>query len=86
MAMWPGGVVLAAVLLSVLAFAFAPGAPILALPIGLLVVAAGWLVNSSRNRRGIRGVRKMRGEARTASQDSDDIEFTDRDKQSLYTP
>ena len=84
--MWPGGVVLAAVVLSVAAFVFAPGAPFVAVPIALLVVLVGWLVNSSRNRRGVRGVRELRGKARTADPDSDEIEFTDRDKQSLHTP
>ena len=83
--MWPGGAILAAVLLSIPAFAFAPGAPFVAVPIALLVLGAGWLVKYSRDRRGIRGVREMRGKAQTADQDSDEIEFTDRDKQSLYT-
>ena len=83
--MWPGGAVLAAVLLSVAAFAFAPGAPFVAVPVALLVLGAGWLVKSSRDRRGLRGMREMRGKAQTADQDSDEIEFTDRDKQSLYT-
>jgi hypothetical protein len=83
--MWPGGVFLAAVLLSIAAFVFAPGAPFVAVPIALLVVAVGWLLNTSRNRRGVRGMRDLRGQAQTADQDSEDIEFTDRDKQSLYT-
>ena len=83
--MWPGGTILVAVLLSVVAFAFAPGAPFVAVPIALLVLGAGWLVKSSRDRRGIRGVRELRGKAQTADQDSEEIEFTDRDKQSLYT-
>lgn len=84
--MWPGGVVLAAVVLSVAAFVFAPGAPIVAVPLALIVIAVGFLVNSSRNRRGVRGVRELRGKAQTADADSQDIEFTDRDKQSLHTP
>jgi hypothetical protein len=84
--MWPGGVLLAAVVLSVAAFAFAPGAPFVAVPIALFVLVAGWLVNSSRSRRKVRGVRKLRGKAQTADKDSEEIEFTDRDKQSLYTP
>ena len=84
--MWPGGVVLAAVVLSVAAFAFAPGAPIVAIPVALIVIAVGFLVNSSRNRRGVRGVRELRGKAQTADAGSQDIEFTDRDKQSLHTP
>lgn len=83
--MWPGGAVLAAILLSVVAFAFAPGAPFVAVPIALLVLGAGWLVKTSRDRRGVRGVRELRGKAQTADQDSDEIEFTDRDKQSLYS-
>jgi hypothetical protein len=83
--MWPGGVVLAAVLLSVAAFVFAPGAPFVAVPVALFVVGVGWLVDRSRHRRGIRGVRELRGKAQTADQDSGDVEFTDRDKQSLYT-
>ena len=83
--MWPGGAVFAAILLSVVAFAFAPGAPFVAVPIALLVLGAGWLVKTSRNRRGVRGVRELRGKAQTADQDSDEIEFTDRDKQSLYS-
>lgn len=83
--MWPGGTVLAAVLLSIAAFAFAPGAPFVAIPIVLLVLGVGWLVKSSRDRRGIRGVRELRGKAQTADQDAGEIEFTDRDKQSLYT-
>lgn len=84
--MWPGGVVLAAVVLSIAAFVFAPGAPFVAVPVALLLVGVGFFVNSSRNRRNVRGVRELRGKAQTADQDSDDIEFTDRDKQSLYTP
>ena len=83
--MWPGGAVLAAVLLSIVAFAFAPGAPFVAIPVALIVLGAGWLVKSSRDRRGVRGMRELRGEAQTADQASDEIEFTDRDKQSLYT-
>ncbi len=83
--MWPGGAVLAAILLSVVAFAFAPGAPFVAVPVALLVLGAGWLVKTSRDRRGVRGVRELRGKAQTADQDSDEIEFTDRDKQSLYS-
>ena len=83
--MWPGGTILAAVLLSIVAFAFAPGAPFVAVPIALLVLGGGWLLKSSRDRRGIRGVRDMRGKAQTADQGSEEIEFTDRDKQSLYT-
>lgn len=83
--MWPGGVILAAVVLSVAAFVFAPGAPIVAVPVALMVVLAGWLVNSSRNRRNVRGVRELRGQAQTADKGSEEIEFTDRDKQSLYT-
>ena len=84
--MWPGGAVLAAVVLSIVAFAFAPGAPFVAVPIALFVLGAGWLVKSSRDRRGVRGMRDLRGKAETADQDSDEIEFTDRDKQSLHTP
>lgn len=83
--MWPGGVVLAAVLLSVVAFAFAPGAPFVGVPVALLVLGVGWLVKISRDRRGVRGVRELRGKAQTADQDSGEIEFTDRDKQSLYS-
>ena len=64
--MWPGGTILAAVLLSVVAFAFAPGAPFVAVPIALLVLGGGWLLKSSRDRRGIRGVRDMRGKAQTS--------------------
>ena len=55
--MWPGGAVLAAVLLSIVAFAFAPGAPFVAIPVALIVLGAGWLVKSSRDRRGVRGMR-----------------------------
>ena len=83
--MWPGGVILAALLLSVAAFVFAPGAPFLAVPVALLVVGVGWLLNSSRNRRRVGGVRDLRGKAQTADQGTEEIEFTDRDKQSLYT-
>ena len=84
--MWPGGVILAAVVLSIGAFAFAPGAPFVSVPVALLVLGVGWLLHQSRERRGIQGVRELRGQAQTAGQDSGEIEFTDRDKQSLYTP
>lgn len=83
--MWPGGIILGAVVLSIAAFAFAPGAPV-AVPVALVLVGVGFFVNHSRNRRKVQGVRELRGQAQTADQDSDDIEFTDRDKQSLYTP
>ena len=84
--MWPGGAILAAVILSIGAFAFAPGAPFVAVPVALLALGVGWLVHISRERHGVRGTRKLRGEAQTAGPDSGEIEFTDRDKQSLYTP
>ncbi len=83
--MWPGGAILAAVLLSVAAFALAPGAPFVSVPLALIVLAGGWLLSSSRNRRNVRGVRGLREQAQEADQESNEIEFTDRDKQSLYT-
>jgi hypothetical protein len=83
--MWPGGVVLAAVVLSVAAFVFAPGAPFVAVPVALIVLGVGWLLRTTRDRRKVGGVRNLREQAETAGSDSDEIEFTDRDKQSLYT-
>ena len=83
--MWPGGAILAALVLSVAAFAFAPGAPFVAVPVALIVLGAGWLLNTTRTRNEVEGVRNLRGEAQTADQGSEEIEFTDRDKQSLYT-
>jgi hypothetical protein len=73
-------------LLSVVAFGIVPGAPIIGVPIALLILGAGWVLRSTRNRRKVGGVREMREKAQTADQGSDEIEFTDRDKQSLYTP
>ena len=84
--MWAAGTVLGAILLSVIVFGIAPGAPLIGLPLVLLVLGAGFLLRSSRNRRKISGVREMREQAQTADQGSDEIEFTDRDKQSLYSP
>ena len=72
-------------MLSIVAFGLAPGAPLVAVPFVLVLLGVGWLVRSSRNRRNVSGVREMREKAQTADQDSDEIEFTDRDKQSLYT-
>ncbi len=83
--MWAAFVILGAVLLSVLAFGLAPGAPLVAVPFVLALLAAGWLMKRSRNRRKVAGVRGLREQAESADQDSDEIEFTDRDKQSLYT-
>ena len=72
-------------MLSIVAFGVAPGAPLVGVPIALLVLGVAWLVRSSRNRRNVKGVREIREQAQTADQDSDEIEFTERDKQSLYT-
>ncbi len=83
--MWAAGILLGAIVLSVVAFGVAPGAPLVALPFALLVLGIGFLLRSSRNRRKVSGVRNLREQAQTADQDSDEIEFTDRDKQSLYS-
>ncbi len=72
-------------MLSFVAFGLAPGAPLVGVPILLLVIGLGFFLRSSRNRRNVKGVREIREQAQTADQDSDEIEFTDRDKQSLYT-
>lgn len=72
-------------MLAFVAFGIAPGAPIVGIPIALLILGAGFLMRSSRNRRNVRGMRHIREQAQTADQDSEEIEFTDRDKQSLYT-
>ena len=83
--MWAVAVVLGGLLLSFVAFGLAPGAPLVGVPILLLVLGLGFFLRSSRNRRNVKGVREIREQAQTADQDSDEIEFTDRDKQSLYT-
>jgi hypothetical protein len=83
--MWPGGFIVIALLLSIAAIAFAPGAPWLALPLVLILLVVGWLMNTSRQRGKFGGVRGMREQAQTADQDSAEVEFSDRDKQSLYT-
>lgn len=83
--MWAAGIVLGAIVLSIVAFGLAPGAPLVGVPVLLLVLGAGWLLRASRNRRKVSGVRNLREQAQTADQDSDEIEFTDRDKQSLYS-
>jgi hypothetical protein len=84
--MWPGGFIIAALVLSVFAAAFAPGAPLLAVPLFLVLLAIGWINSRSRERRGVEGVRGLRGQAQAAHEASTEVQFTDRDKRSLHTP
>ena len=84
--MWPGGFILVAFVLSLFALAFAPGAPFVAVPVVLVLLAIGWLIHHSRERGRVGGVRDLRGQAQTADEAPGEVEFTDRDKQSLYTP
>lgn len=84
--MWPTGVILGALALSLIAFGVAPGAPIVSVPIVLLLLLIGWLLNMSRNRKKVEGVREMRTRGQMADEGAREVEFTDRDKESLYTP
>ncbi len=63
--------------LLVLASAFAFGAPVLAIPVLLVILVGGAMLSTARRRRSMRSVRDFR------EQPEQDVEFTDRDQQTL---
>jgi hypothetical protein len=66
------------VALPVMAFAFAGGAVIVALPVSMLAIATIGLLDFSRRRKRAGGVSRFREEAA-----SDKVEFTERDRETL---
>jgi type III secretory pathway component EscV len=71
-------VVAAAIIGLILGSALVPGAPIFALPIVAILIVALGAAEMRRRSADARSMQSFRGEA-----DSDPIEFTERDKQTL---
>ena len=68
------------VALPVMAFAFAGGAVIVALPVSVLAIAIIGLLDFTRRRKQAKGVTKFREQAK-----SDEIDFTERDRETLVS-
>jgi membrane protein implicated in regulation of membrane protease activity len=81
--MWGFGLIIVAVVAAVLVSAAAPVGLVVAAPVALILVAAGLLALKRQREGGLR-VKELRGEARRADRDAVDVEFTDRDRETLY--
>ena len=67
-----------------LALSLAGVAPFLfAIPLALIAVGVALFVTISRNRSGTGRMASLRGEARKADAEAGEVEFTDRDQQTL---
>ena len=78
--MWGITLVVAAFVLGLIAFSFAWGAPVLAVPVVLLGAAALGIADVRRRRQQIRQMHDFRESAKAES-----VEFTPRDKETLVS-
>jgi anti-sigma factor RsiW len=78
--MWGFTMVLGGVILALIAFAFAWGAPILALPIAFVAVLVIGAADFRRRRRQAKQMHHLRDEAKTGG-----VEFTERDQRTLVS-
>ena len=69
-----------ALALIAMSFAFAGGAVIVAVPLALVAVGTAAFVDAHRRRKNARSMQEHREEAKT-----DTVDFTARDRQTLYT-
>ncbi len=78
--MWAFGVILAALVVGITAFA----GWVFAAPLGLLGIAAIWFVRASRAKHAVKDVDRLREQTdRGAPLDKGGIEFTDKDRETL---
>jgi hypothetical protein len=77
-AVWGITLVVAAFVLGLIAFSFAIGAPVFAVPIVLVGIAAFGAIDFGRRRKQVRQMHEFRQEAKAES-----VEFTPRDKETL---
>jgi uncharacterized membrane protein len=78
--MWGISLVVAAFVLALIAFSFAWGAPVLAIPVVIAGAAVLGLADMRRRRQQVRQMNDFRESAKTES-----VEFTARDKETLVS-
>jgi phage-related minor tail protein len=78
--MWGATLILGAFILGLIAFAFAVGAPIFAVPIVLAGIAVIGAVDFNRRRKQARQMHDFRDQAKAES-----VEFTARDEETLVS-
>jgi hypothetical protein len=78
--MWGITLVVAAFVLGLIAFSFALGAPILAVPIAIIGIVVLGGADVRRRRRQVKQMRSLREEAKAES-----VEFTRRDRETLVS-
>ena len=78
--MWGITLVVAAFVLGLIAFSFAVGAPVFAVPIAIVGILAFGITDMRRRREQAEQMHRFREEAK-----ADSVEFTERDKETLVS-
>ena len=78
--MWAITLIVAAFTLGLIAFSFAMGAPVFAVPVAIAAIVGFGLFDVRRRRRQAREMHRLRDQAKAES-----VEFTSRDRETLVS-